>query len=541
MASHASSVSILTDDLEEPLIRKSSLTTDDESPFPDATQDLESILHDETKQNVAVVRTIRVLRRTPVDFWEDARKFKDGSVPHSIVVACVLSIACGLASVIYFKLLYGGLNFFWHILPEMIVVDKWPEWAYIFWMPLCAFVFGSLVWATMVYIGDPGDLPIAVKDIHEKGYYDMEYTIPMTCASLFLVYGGGSLGPEAPLGGICASIAGWISRKVFKQTDRNIIRKHTLMGMAGALAGFFGCPLGGSLFALEIQSRLGYEYFEHALEAIFCGQLTMAVFRTIVGLDVGPLYKISDTPVSPSKPIYVFVGVILGLFGGFIAWCFKMFHKQNIVFFKKAGLLEPGRSYIRALVGTAGYIAIGMFIPYTLFWSENELQTIFTNGPPETLPNAFPANGLIDFKMDTAFNAFLVGFFKIVAISMCKAANFRGGFIFPLFFVGASFGQCLHHLFPLLPIPYATLCVAGAVNVAITRTPLATALILTNLSGEPNVITAVSVACVTSALATAYMPFIGTQKVREDLDAEVIFYTEEEYEVDDLDNAEKKR
>jgi len=29
--------------------------------------------------------------------------------------------------------------------------------------------------------------------------------------------------------------------------------------------------------------------------------------------------------------------------------------------------------------------------------------------------------------------------------------------------------------------------------------------------------------------------------VREDLDAEVIFYTEEEYEVDDLDNAEKKR
>jgi H+/Cl- antiporter ClcA len=35
------------------------------------------------------------------------------------------------------------------------------------------------------------------------------------------------------------------------------------MGMAGALAAFFGCPLGGSLFALEVNSRFGVEYFEH--------------------------------------------------------------------------------------------------------------------------------------------------------------------------------------------------------------------------------------------------------------------------------------
>ena len=36
-------------------------------------------------------------------------------------------------------------------------------------------------------------------------------------------------------------------------------------GMAGALAAFFGCPLGGSLFAMEVNSRFGIEYFEHTI------------------------------------------------------------------------------------------------------------------------------------------------------------------------------------------------------------------------------------------------------------------------------------
>merc|ERR1712232_945817 len=121
--------------------------------------------------------------------------------------------------------------------------------------------FGTGVYCTIKYIGDPGDLPITVKAIHAKGFLGMEYCFPMILASLLFMFAGGSLGPEAPLGGICASIAGWVSRKVFKQTDRNMIRKHTLMGLAGALAGFFGSPIGGSLFAIEIQSRLGLEYF----------------------------------------------------------------------------------------------------------------------------------------------------------------------------------------------------------------------------------------------------------------------------------------
>ena len=87
----------------------------------------------------------------------------------------------------------------------------------------------------------------------------MDHVLPMLAASQFSILGGGSLGPEAPLVAICASFAGYISRKIFGMTQTNLIRKHTLMGMASALAAFFGVPLGGSLFALEINNRFGIE------------------------------------------------------------------------------------------------------------------------------------------------------------------------------------------------------------------------------------------------------------------------------------------
>jgi len=87
----------------------------------------------------------------------------------------------------------------------------------------------------------------------------MNHVLPMLAASQFSILGGGSLGPEAPLVAICASFAGYVSRKIFGMTQTNLIRKHTLMGMASALAAFFGVPLGGSLFALEINNRFGIE------------------------------------------------------------------------------------------------------------------------------------------------------------------------------------------------------------------------------------------------------------------------------------------
>lgn len=115
------------------------------------------------------------------------------------------------------------------------------------WIPIIGFSMAYCSGLTVKYLGEPGDLAYTIKCVHKKAFIGMDHVMPMVCASQFGILGGGSLGPEAPLVAICAALGGFVSRTVFKRTNKNIVRKHTLMGMAGALAAFFGSPLGGSM------------------------------------------------------------------------------------------------------------------------------------------------------------------------------------------------------------------------------------------------------------------------------------------------------
>ena len=98
----------------------------------------------------------RVLVKTQSSFWEDAAYFRDGSIPHSMVLATVIGGVCGTAAFVYYKILFWILEFVWHTLPQMIVVDKWPEWTYVLWIPLVAFIMAIGVGLTVVYMGEPG-------------------------------------------------------------------------------------------------------------------------------------------------------------------------------------------------------------------------------------------------------------------------------------------------------------------------------------------------------------------------------------------------
>lgn len=92
------------------------------------------------------------------------------------------------------------------------------------------------------------------------------------------------------------------------------------------------------------------------------------------------------------------------------------------------------------------------------------------------------------------------------------------GYIFPLMCTGACFGRTLHALCPWIPLQHCVLCMAAGINVAITRTALASTLILSFLSGEACAIPALLMASLCSLFATAYLPFIKTQITRSDID-----------------------
>ena len=132
----------------------------------------------------------------------------------------------------------------------------------------------------------------------------------------------------------------------------------------------------------------------------------------------------------------------------------------------------------------------------------------------DTLAHVWPTKGLLGFEMDNGWHALIVGVTKLIAISFSVSGGYRGGFIFPFFATGAALGRAFCALFPQVKVPLACLCLAGGINVGITRTALGTSIILCYLGNEPYAITAVLVASIVSLFATSYMHFIKSQITR---------------------------
>lgn len=253
------------------------------------------------------------------------------------------------------------------------------------------------------------------------------------------------------------------------------------------------------------------------MESIFAGTVCLCVFRGLAGLSIGSIWEIQETRLPAATYGTVVLGGLLGLVGAAVAAGFAFFHSWNMGNFRKAGLLDNAKAIPRALAGGSVLLLIGIFIPRTLFWGESEFQTLATGANASELPHVFPQHGLLGLEMDTFGTAMCVGFFKMIAISFTVAGGYRGGFIFPFFAAGAAFGKGLSYVFPQLSPVLATLSIACGINVAITRTGLASPLILCALAGEQNAISPVLAASMCSLFVTTYMPFIRSQVRRADV------------------------
>lgn len=98
----------------------------------------------------------------------------------------------------------------------------------------------------------------------------------------------------------------------------------------------------------------------------------------------------------------------------------------------------------------------------------------------------------------------------------------QGGFIFPLFFAGSSLGRALLSVTDIsLPSSLVQasptllcMCFAAGLNVSVTRTPLATPLILTTISGQPNVAVPTLCASLAALFISSSAIFIEKQRDR---------------------------
>lgn len=405
-----------------------------------------------------------------------------------VLCAALIGAVGGLVATIYYFVLEFMMHGMWHTAPAFLE-PYFPSWLptqnYVW---IATTVGGFCVGLILYFMGLPGEMAQVVDNIHSPGKIDVRKTPAMIIASLVAITSGGSAGPEAPLVQVNGSFGSWLGDQL--RLSGESVRVLTFCGMSAALGAFFGAPIGAALFALEIPHRKGLEYYEAIAPAIVAAILSFAVFRINTGITIGGFYHFETVPAL--TPMNLCEGLVLGVIGAGVAVMF-------IVVFRMVGrLLEPLEHY-RIPLATLGGLSIGLIafaFPQTLFFSEEQIHTVIETGA---------ILGIAALLM--------IAIAKMFAISFTLHSGFLGGFIFPLFFIGANVGLAISLAVPQVHPTVGMVCLMAAVNVAVTKTPVSTSIILSVLSGTA-MLPVIVIASFTSFLLTSKVSMIGTQRSR---------------------------
>ncbi|MEM9090354.1 MAG: chloride channel protein [Cyanobacteria bacterium P01_F01_bin.53] len=409
--------------------------------------------------------------------------------PQLVLCAVVIGIVGGLVATVYYFVLETMMHGMWHTLPDWIT-PHFPSW-----LPTTNYVWiattigGFCVGLVLYFMGLPGEMAQVVDSIHQPGRIDIRKSPAMVIASLLAITSGGSAGPEAPLVQVNGSFGSWLGERF--RLSMNNIRVLTFCGMSAALGAFFGAPIGAALFALEIPHRRGLEYYEAVAPAVISAIFSFAVFRISTGITIGGFYHFESVPAL--TPMNLLEGLILGVVGAGVAVMF-------IYIFRWIGrLLEP-LEHSLIVLATLGGLSIGIiafFFPQTLFFSEEQIHTVIETG------STLGVTMLL-----------LIAVAKMFAISFTLHSGFLGGFIFPLFFIGANVGLAIAIAVPQVHPTVGMVCLMAAVNVAVTKTPVSTSIILSVLSGTA-MLPVIVISSFTSFILTGQIAMIGTQRSRQ--------------------------
>ncbi|NEP63728.1 MAG: chloride channel protein, partial [Symploca sp. SIO2G7] len=410
----------------------------------------------------------------------------------TLLYAAIVGVVGGLVATVYYFVLEQMLELVWGSGREFLLgwFPVWlPHWHYTW---IVATIGGLGVGLCLHFLGLPGEMAIVIDRVHDAGRLDPKQTPGMIATSLISITAGGSLGPEAPLVQINGSLGSWIAEKL-NLTLKNM-RVMTFCGMGAALAAFFGDPIGGPMFALEIPHRRGLEYYEAIIPAMVAGICSFGVFRMGTGLEVGGIYNFGRFGVLPSLSwINLVEGAAIGLVGSLAGVLFIGIFRLVKWMIQKI----KHRHILLAFMGGLGIGWIAVLYPATLFFSEQQIET--------QLLAQSASLGVV-----TLLGICLT---KMIAICFTIHGGFRGGFIFPLFFTGASLGLAISFGIPEIHPTIAVLCCMAAINVAITKTPISTTIILTVLS-DTTILPVVAIASFTSFLLTSNIGLLKTQRAR---------------------------
>jgi H+/Cl- antiporter ClcA len=345
---------------------------------------------------------------------------------------------------------------------------------------------GAAVGLLTRVLGTPGDVELLVNNIHVLGgaedIRDLRSLIPV---SLLCISSGGAMGPEAPLVQTTGGLGSWVAaRRRASLADTRIL---TITGMAAGFTVLFGAPLGSAVFALEILHRRGLEYYEALLPAVIGSLCGFTVNVVVANRGLAPVWRFP--PVGALHDVDLAWGVACGAVGAVVAVVFTYLTRLLQSAFRQLG---PAA---RPVVGGLVLGGLAFWSPYALTYGEAQLKAI-----------------AVSRAGASAFAAAMLA--KLCGTTVTLSSGWRGGFIIPLFFIGACLGRFGHALVPSTNVVVLMAALMAAANCGVTKTPLGSTLVVAEMAGL-RLLPPVLVASVVSLLLTSEVALLHTQRERE--------------------------
>lgn len=425
----------------------------------------------------------------------------NGIMKASIVVG-VITATMGY---LYGKVLSLCVKTVWHTLPTMFQAENFNPTYFITGLCTCGgLLMGILSSALSSSTFTVADFVALFSSSGDKSLPSSRtYLLPLLLLSLVTSTFGFSVGPEAPM--VCAGalIGASVARYFYGSGSSEPQETLAYAGASGALTAFMGIPLAGSIFALELTSShagMNKAGGKRALSSTIMSSIAalvaiQAVFDPLSA--VGGHFSYGSVGTLTGRTM-IATAIACGAGGGLLG---TVFHKLvgifkniswNIGAKNDSATGDKKNLWQRpVIVKTIIGLLVGLLssnYPQTLFWGEGSLQTVISgqstpfintkHGLSQMLTSAARVNPNLPFASASA--AAQVGIAKLVAIALACAGKFPGGIIFPLMFAAAPLAHSVSSLLSVSGslVPLIVMCLMASTQAAVTRTPLATALIL---------------------------------------------------------------
>jgi H+/Cl- antiporter ClcA len=409
--------------------------------------------------------------------WRDAfDEYLLGIEPRVVGLVLVVGVGCGLVGALYLLAL--------HLLQHVL----WPtQWEGAIGFAVLGGV-GLAVALIVRFVGTSGDVELMVDNIHVSGTATgvrmLRSLIP---TSLLCIASGGGMGPEAPLVQTTGTLASWTATRAKLQVrDSRVL---TIAGMAAGFTVLFGAPLGAAVFALELLHRRGLQYYEALLPAVLGSLAGYGVYVAATGAGLEPVWHLP----SPTSGLHVGDlgwAAVAGVGGALVAIAFT---------YSTAALRWGARrlpAMARPVCGGLVLAALGLLSTYSLTFGEAQLGEI------------------IDKHGGTVAFFALAALAKFAGTSVTLSSEWRGGFIIPLFFMGACLARAFHGLVPGTEEAVMIAAFMAATNTGVTKTPLGSTLVVSEMAGF-QVLPTTLLAVIVSFALTSEVGLIHSQRERD--------------------------